>query len=119
MSCCLTRRGQVRQQPFFNPGPGTVGDLQRRMFNGPWALSFNGSVKKQFRLFERQTLDLHFDMFNLFNHPVFYLYPSTAGDYGFSASGFNNFNVNAATFGKLTSTTGGARVIQIGAYYRF
>ena len=33
-------------QVFFNPGPGTVGNLQRRMFSGPWQWSFDTSVKK-------------------------------------------------------------------------
>ncbi len=107
--------GTFNGEVFFNPTAGTVGQLQRRMFTGPWQLSFNGSVKKQFRLFEQHTLDLHFDMFNFMNHPTFYVAPSSAGDY----ASVTNVNVNNTSFGKITSMNYGPRVIQIGAYYRF
>jgi hypothetical protein len=100
---------------FFNPGPGTVGSLQRRMFTGPWQLNFDGSVKKQFRLFEGHTLDLHFDFFNFMNHPTFAPAPSTAGDYG----SVTNVNINNTTFGKITIQNNTPRIVQIGAYYRF
>lgn len=100
---------------FSNPVAGTVGNTQRRMFTGPWQWSWDMSVKKGFRLFERHTLDLHFDFFNFMNHPTFYLYPSTAGDYG-SAT---NFTINNTTFGKINYMNYLPRVIQIGAYYRF
>jgi hypothetical protein len=51
------------------------------------------------------------------NHPAFYIYPSTAGDYGSTT----NFTINNTTFGKITGTGSNIqpRVIQIGAYYRF
>ena len=35
-------------QTFFNPGPGSVGNLQRRMFSGPWLWSWDASAKKSF-----------------------------------------------------------------------
>ena len=50
------------------------------MFTGPWQQSWDMSVKKGFRIYERNTLDLHFDFFNYLNHPTFYVAPSTAGD---------------------------------------
>lgn len=102
---------------FQNPTAGNLGTLQRRMFNGPWQWSWDMSVKKSFRLYERHTLDFHFDFFNWMNHPAFYIYPSTAGDYGSTT----NFTINNTTFGKITGTSSNIqpRVIQIGAYYRF
>ena len=100
---------------FFNPVAGAVGNLQRRMFTGPWQHSWDMSMKKAFRLYERSTLDLHFDFFNYLNHPEFYIAPSTAGDYG----SVTNANVNNTTFGKITGYNGNPRVIQIGAYFRF
>ena len=100
---------------FSNPGPGTVGDTQRRMFTGPWQQSWDMSVKKAFRLYERSTLDLHFDFYNYLNHPTFYIPPSTAGDYG----SVTNNNINNTTFGKLSSMNYNPRQIQIGAYFRF
>lgn len=102
-------------EAFFNPGAGSVGDTQRRMFNGPWEWSWDMSVKKGFRLFERHTLDFHFDFFNFMNHPTFYLPPASGGDYG----SVTNFTINNPTFGKITGMDYSPRIIQIGAYYRF
>ncbi len=99
---------------FYNPGAGTVGNTQRRMFNGPWQWSWDASVMKTFRFRERHTLDLHFDFFNWTNHPTFYV-PPTSGDYGSTT----NFTINNTSFGKITSMNYNPRVIQIGAYYRF
>ena len=73
------------------------------------------SLKKGFRLYERSTLDLHFDFFNYLNHPTFYIPPSTAGDYG----SVTNNNINNTTFGRLSSMNYNPRVIQLGAYFRF
>ncbi len=107
--------GTFAGEVFSNPGPGTVGDTQRRMFTGPWQQSWDSSMKKAFKLYERSSLELRFDFFNYLNHPTFYIAPSTAGDYGSTT----NVNINNATFGKLTSMNYGPRVIQLGAYLRF
>ena len=109
-------------QVFFNPGPGTVGNLQRRMFSGPWQWSWDISVKKSFTIRERHRLDVHFDLFNFMNHPTFYVYPSTGGDYsvfGFYPSLGTPFTLNSTVFGKLDSMNYNPRVVQIGAYYHF
>jgi len=102
-------------QVFFNPTAGTVGNLQRRAFSGPWQWSYDASVVKQFRFKERHSLEMHFDLFNFMNHPTFYIPPSTGGDYG----SVTNDTVNSTNFGKITSMNYNPRVIQIGAYYRF
>ena len=94
---------------------GSVGNLQRRMFSGPWQWSYDASVIKGFRFFERHTLEMHFDFFNWMNHPTFYTPPATAGDYG----SVTNYTINGTNFGKLNSMNYNPRVIQIGAYYRF
>jgi hypothetical protein len=73
------------------------------------------SLKKGFRLFERHTIDLHFDFFNFLNHPTFYLPSSDNGSNG----SVTNFTINGANFGKITSMNYNPRIIQIGAYYRF
>jgi len=102
-------------QVFYNPPAGTVGNLQRRMFSGPWQFSLDASVKKSVNITERHHVDLHFDMFNVLNHPTFYVYPSTGGDYGL----LTPFNINNAAFGQISSMNFNPRRIQIGAYYRF
>jgi hypothetical protein len=102
-------------QLFYNPVAGAVGNLQRRMFSGPWDWSWDMSVKKGFRIREGHTLDLHFDFFNFMNHPTFYVYPATAGDYGYTGY----MNINSSAFGQVDSMNHSPRIIQIGAYYRF
>jgi hypothetical protein len=120
----LNSRGQGASQPgaapfagqlFFNPGAGTVGNLQRRMFSGPWQWSWDASVKKAIRFTERHTLDLRFDFFNFMNHPTFYIPPATAGDFGSAV----NYEINSTTFGQITGMNFSPRVIQVAAYYRF
>ena len=101
-------------QIFFNPSAGTVGDLARRMFSGPWQWSWDASMMKSFTFAERHHVDLHFDFFNWANHPTFWVAPNT-GDYGSTT----NFTVNNTTFGKLSSMNYAPRVIQLGAYYKF
>jgi hypothetical protein len=101
-------------QVFFNPDPGTAGNLQRRTFSGPWIWSWDISLKKSFPLYERHTVDLHFDFFNWTNHATFYIPPATAGDYGDSSA----YNINNPIFGQVSSANS-PRIIQIGFNYKF
>jgi hypothetical protein len=111
-------------QTFYQPEAGTVGNLQRRMFHGPWQWSWDASLRKTFN-FERglfggkgpgkgQSVEVHADVFNYMNHPTFYVAPSQ-GDYG--SQTYNT--VGGTSFGKITSMNFNPRVVQIGAYYRF
>jgi hypothetical protein len=90
-------------QVFFNPGAGTLGVLQRRLFEGPSILSLDMSLRKTVKLHERQSLELRMDAFNAPNHTSFF-----AGDQ----------NINSTTFGAVTGDYG-SRVVQFGAHYRF
>jgi hypothetical protein len=99
-------------QAFFNPGPGTAGNLQRRMFSGPWRWSWDISLKKSYVFAERHTVDLHFDFFNWMNHTTFYLPPATA------AGDVSAYNINNPVFGQA-SRANDSRIIQAGFNYRF
>jgi len=90
-------------QVFFNPPAGTLGVLQRRLFDGPWYFGLDASVLKTIAIREQQRLELRMDAFNLPNHPSFY-----AGDQ----------NINSTTFGVIPATYG-SRLVQFGAHYRF
>jgi len=90
-------------QVFFNPGAGTLGVLQRRLFDGPSIFSLDMSALKAVKITERQTLELRMDAFNALNHPTFF-----AGDQ----------NINSPTFG-VVSGDFGSRVVQFGLHYRF
>jgi hypothetical protein len=91
-------------QAFTIAGPGQVGTLGRRIFDGPWNTTFNFGLLKRTPITERHVLDLRMDVTNFFNHPTF-----TIGDQ----------TVTSTTFGKITSTFAGARVFQFSMQYRF
>lgn len=91
-------------QVFFHPAPGTVGALQRRMFSGPSAFNLDFGLQKTTRITERQSLEIRMESTNILNHPTFFV-----GDQVISST----------SFGRITSTMFGRRLIQFGAYYRF
>ena len=45
-------------QVFFNPGAGTLGVLQRRMFDGPWTFNTDMRLKKAIPITETKKLEL-------------------------------------------------------------
>lgn len=89
---------------FTNPGPGTLGTLQRRMFNGPWTFTTDMSLKKKIAITEHQSLDIRMDAFNALNHATFW-----SGDQ----------NINSNTFGLMSSMFYNPRVVQFGAILKF
>lgn len=91
-------------QVFFHPAPGQIGTLQRRMFSGPWAFNLDFGVQKNTKITERHSLEIRMESTNIFNHPTWFV-----GDQ----------NIDSTTFGRITSTFFGRRLIQFGAYYRF
>ncbi len=91
-------------QAFFQPGPGDVGGLQRRMFSGPWNFSLDMSLTKRFTIKERHTIDFRADAFNLPNTPGFNI-----GDQ----------DINSQNFGRITTVNIGSRFMQFGLHYRF
>jgi hypothetical protein len=91
-------------QVFFNPDAGTIGSMQRRMFNGPWTFDMDAGMQKLTNITEKQTIEFRMEAGNVFNHPTF-----VVGDQ----------NVNSTTFGQISGTFTDRRVIQFGLYYRF
>jgi Carboxypeptidase regulatory-like domain len=91
-------------QVFFNPSPGSLGTLQRRMFDGPWTFNIDTSLSKTINFTERHALKLRMDAFNVLNHATFW-----AGDQ----------NINSTTFGLMSSTFYPSRIMQFGAHYTF
>jgi hypothetical protein len=91
-------------EAFFNPGPGTLGTLQRRMFNGPWTFNIDMSMKKKIQITERLSLDIRADAYNTLNHATFW-----SGDQ----------LINSTTFGLMSSMFYNPRVMQFGALLKF
>jgi hypothetical protein len=100
-------------QAFSNPGPGTLGGLQRRMFSGPWAFNVDASVLKTVRISERQSVEIRAEAFNLPNHPAFGVGDET------QATQRARFDINQPTFGTINSVLFDRRLMQFGLYYRF
>jgi hypothetical protein len=91
-------------QAFFNPNAGTLGTLQRRMFSGPWTFGMDARLKKEIAITERHKLAMQMDAFNVFNHATFW-----SGDQ----------SINSNTFGVISSSFFGSRIVQFGLTYSF
>jgi hypothetical protein len=95
-------------QVFTNPGPGTIGTLQRRMFYGPWTFDLDAGIQKLTHITERHSVELRMEVANVLNHPNFTVFDQ---------------NINSPTFGQVFSnfstTNGLRRVIQFGLRYEF
>jgi hypothetical protein len=91
-------------QVFFQPAAGSLGGLQRNYFSGPkvWDLDFH--LAKITKITESQSIELRAEAANVFNHPTW-----SVGDQ----------TVTSTTFGKITGTFFGRRVIEFALYYRF
>jgi Carboxypeptidase regulatory-like domain/TonB dependent receptor len=91
-------------QVFFNPGAGTLGVLQRRMFDGPWTFTTDMRLKKTISITEAKKIELAMDAINALNHATFW-----SGDQ----------NINSTTFGVMSSMFYQPRVVQFGVHYTF
>ena len=76
-------------QVFFNPGPGQIGSMQRRMFSGPWIFDMDAQVSKTTRITERQSIIFKTTAGNIFNHPAFFA---------------TDLNINSTKFGQVVGT---------------
>jgi hypothetical protein len=102
------------------PTPGTFGTMGRNMFRDSGFKNLDISVFKTFTVRERLRLQARFEIFNLFNHPVF------ANPYGASNGWLNGIDPsNPGAFGSAGGTpdiaagnnligSGSARVMQVG-----
>jgi hypothetical protein len=99
-------------EAFFNPNAGTIGTLQRRMFNGPWTFDLDASLQKMIHITERHSLELRMEGTNVLNHPTFY-----AGNSGNSVQSAQL--INSTTFGVIQQMFYNPRRMQFALYYRF
>jgi len=62
--------GYVNAPPgaFHQPAPGAVGNLQRRMFNGPGAFNVNLGLRKAVPLTDRASAEFRAESINVFNN---------------------------------------------------
>ncbi|MCX6624289.1 MAG: TonB-dependent receptor, partial [Acidobacteria bacterium] len=98
-------------QIFTQPGAGTIGALQRRMFSGPNQISWDAQISKDTKIAERVSMVFSADFFNVMNHPTF----ST----GSEESSATRFTIDNTSFGKITGAFYDTRVIQFGLQLKF
>ncbi|MGH9672953.1 MAG: hypothetical protein ACRD44_07195, partial [Bryobacteraceae bacterium] len=91
-------------QVFSHPGAGVVGNLQRRMFSGPWIFDFDFGLRKKTRITERHSVDVTANAYNVLNHPAFFI-----GDQG----------IESVNFGQIRTTFTVRRQLQLGLEWRF
>ncbi len=112
---------------FANPAPGTFGDAHRNTLIGPGFANANFSVAKEFPIRERIRLEIRADMFNVFNH-INWANPDANVGVGCSLSlntpppcpaGDGTPELADGTAGSITNTTGGTRIVQLGAHVSF
>jgi hypothetical protein len=89
---------------FFNPAAGTLGTLQRRMFDGPWTFDLDLNLLKKIRISDRQSVELRMMAINALNHATFW-----SGDQ----------SINSSTFGVVASSFFGSRILEFGLTYTF
>ena len=97
---------------YFNVGAfrdsgDAWGDTGRNILRGPSQRQIDISLSRELPVFDRHRIELRWDIFNALNEPVFANPAST-----FAANGPGNA-------GRITSTVGGPRTIQLGVKYAF
>ena len=95
----------VIDRACFSSPLGGFGNLGRNTFRGPMQHRFDLSFVKNTKLTERFSLEIGFDIFNLFDTV--------------NLANPNNDLQDTADFGKITQTTGGPRVGQFRAKFKF
>ncbi len=97
-------RAPFSGQVFFNPGPGELGGLGRRIFYGPIYKNIDFALQKRTVVREKQSVDFRAEAFNVSN--------STSFD-------VPGYNINSTNFGRITGVQNGRRIVQFSLYYRF
>lgn len=91
-------------QAFFNNSPGQTSGLERAFINGPWFFNIDATLAKNFRIKENVRFQLRLEAFNAMNRTNFFFGQGQ--------------NINAATFGRITSAFA-PRIVQIGGRFDF
>jgi hypothetical protein len=104
--------GYLNGNAFSQPADGTFGNLGRNAIYGPKFWNVDFAVTKSTRIFERASLELRAEFFNIFNHPNFAL-PNFFVVPGASQQGLITQTPDQAQTNPGLGG-GGPRVIQIG-----
>jgi Carboxypeptidase regulatory-like domain len=75
-------------QVFFNAAPGSVGNLERAIMNGPVFFNWDASLQKNFRIKENLRFQFRAEAFNMLNRTNFFI--------------GNTMDINTPNFGRIT-----------------
>jgi hypothetical protein len=89
---------------FAQPAPGTLGDLERNALVGPNYWNVDMALSRLISISSTQRVELRLESFNLLN-------TFNWGD--------PLVNLNAGTFGRITTQSGAPRIMQFGIKYDF
>ena len=109
--------GYLNANAFADPPSGAFGNLGRNQIYGPHFWNVDFAVSKNTQLFERVTLQLRAEFFNIFNHPNFAL-PNFFVVPGFGPAGLITQTPDQAQTNPGLGG-GGPRVIQLAAKFSF
>ncbi|MDX2266699.1 MAG: carboxypeptidase regulatory-like domain-containing protein [Bryobacter sp.] len=90
-------RAPFSGQIFFHPGATQIGSLGRRIFNGPMFWNLDMALQKAFNFGERRSAEFRAEAFNVSNSVSFNVVDQ---------------NINSTTFGRITGTQSGRRIVQ-------
>ena len=104
---------------FALPPAGQFGAASRNMLRGPGFSELDLALRKSFQLSEDMHLSLGVEAFNLLNHPNFAVPSNTQSPLTLGGNGDAVFKDGAGNFaknvGRIFTTAGTARQIQLGA----
>jgi Carboxypeptidase regulatory-like domain len=99
-------------QVFFNAPPGTTGTLERNFLNGPWFITWDAGLIKNFPITETVRFQIRAEAFNVLNRANFFI-----GNVSFTPAG-TSFNINSTEFGRV-NTTFDPRIVQFVGRFEF
>jgi hypothetical protein len=99
-----TLTNYFNRNAFAQPAPGTLGDLTRNAVVGPGYWNVDLALSRLVSLSATQRVELRLESFNLLN-------TFNWGD--------PLVNLNAGTFGRITTQAGAPRIMQFGIKYDF
>jgi len=100
--------------PFFRARQGTLG---RNVVRSPGKYQVNMSLRRQFKLSEKSSLQLRAEVFNLLNHPLFGQYDTDVTSSRFGQA-LSTLNVSLGGLNQLYQL-GGPRSLQFSARFSF
>jgi hypothetical protein len=104
--------------PFSAVGLRDYGNTPRNAFRGPFQQQWDFSIGKRFTLAEKHAISFRWDIFNMWNKPVFRA-PSSLTYNASTTTGCPSLTPTACTLGQITNTTIPARIIQFGLRYEY